>query len=498
MWCAVSLWLGLSSVLGVSLAREFQDPEKRWQPSVTTPLALRWHADAAESAGGQAEAALQRTVMHCLGTRTLTRACHFENVYYEIREHRFVYFGPAGATPELFGEVKPGEPWLRLMRGLVAWKGSEVEKQFHMDWRGGEPLPPAHEVVTYRQPLHLRATMNTRSIGHLLRDNLAALIDLPIRFGRDPVDFDWVRWESDNKRSKWRREHNTAKHYRGLLNNRPSVTWQEVLDQALAGARRGVKYIQFSEIIGGQGPADLATQLGNAREHPNDKDYAEWAHTCQPAMFANMREVAYRNYGLKVASAAELDPFVLFLDGKPTDKRHLTNADDLIPKLQQKFPGVRMEHVQISDYPLEKQLDYLSKATVVVTNIGSRSFRLIYLPNGASVILVGPPEYAIKLPPRKQGSPWTVETIEMPFQEIVSCWAYIGYVQMLQYHVQSEAEVFRNKVWRSWKNARDTDIVLDEGKLSNMLRIALQRLASGGAYQGSGTLGSYDSAVRHD
>ena len=75
---------------------------------------------------------------------------------------------------------------------MHAWKNEEIEKQFHMDWRGGEPLPPAEEVVTYTQPLHLRGAMNTYSLGHLLRDNLMALVDLPLRFGRDPVDFDWV------------------------------------------------------------------------------------------------------------------------------------------------------------------------------------------------------------------------------------------------------------------------------------------------------------------
>ena len=79
-----------------------------------------------------------------------------------------------------------------VCRGMHAWKNEEIEKQFHMDWRGGEPLPPAEEVVTYTQPLHLRGAMNTYSLGHLLRDNLMALVDLPLRFGRDPVDFDWV------------------------------------------------------------------------------------------------------------------------------------------------------------------------------------------------------------------------------------------------------------------------------------------------------------------
>lgn len=42
---------------------------------------------------------------------------------------------------------------------------------------------------------------------------------------------------------------------------------------------------------------------------------------------------------MQVASVHELEPFVLFLDGQPHEKRHLVNVPDLIPKLQQTFPG---------------------------------------------------------------------------------------------------------------------------------------------------------------
>ena len=42
---------------------------------------------------------------------------------------------------------------------------------------------------------------------------------------------------------------------------------------------------------------------------------------------------------LQVASASDLEPFVLFLDGQPTEKRHLTNADQLLPKLKETFTG---------------------------------------------------------------------------------------------------------------------------------------------------------------
>lgn len=134
-----------------------------------------------------------------------------------------------------------------------------------MDWRAGEPLPPADLVVTYDQPLHLHGPYNPKSMGHLLRDNLQYLIDLPLRFGRDPVEFDWVcplslrhlletafsdwyvsmtrmqvRWSSSHLvYSEWQEETTTAMHYRGLYNNRPSTTWQAVLYDALSAAPRG-------------------------------------------------------------------------------------------------------------------------------------------------------------------------------------------------------------------------------------------------------------------
>lgn len=83
---------------------------------------------------------------------------------------------------------------LMLCRNLENWESPEEKsKQFFLDWRSGEPLPYPHEVVSFSRPLHLRATYNPMSIGHLLRDNIQYLIDLPLRFGRDPTTFDWVR-----------------------------------------------------------------------------------------------------------------------------------------------------------------------------------------------------------------------------------------------------------------------------------------------------------------
>lgn len=44
-----------------------------------------------------------------------------------------------------------------------------------------------------------------------------------------------VRWHTGLSFSDWEEESLTALHYRGLFNNRPSLTWQQVLDAALEG-----------------------------------------------------------------------------------------------------------------------------------------------------------------------------------------------------------------------------------------------------------------------
>lgn len=43
---------------------------------------------------------------------------------------------------------------------------------------------------------------------------------------------------------------------------------------------------------------------------------------------------------VQVASVADLEPFVLFMDGRRGEKRFLANADEVIPQLQETFPGM--------------------------------------------------------------------------------------------------------------------------------------------------------------
>lgn len=81
--------------------------------------------------------------------------------------------------------------------------------------------------------------------------------------------------------------------------------------------------------------------------------------------------------------------------------------------------------------------------------------------------------------------------LERPFLEIDWCWGYIGYVNMLRYHVESEEEVPRTKKWSSPRDARNADIALDEAKLTDLLTLALTRTEHSVAQRGSGDLSAY-------
>lgn len=83
--------------------------------------------------------------------------------------------------------------------------------------------------------------------------------------------------------------------------------------------------------------------------------------------------------------------------------------------------------------------------------------------------------------------------IDKPFLEIDWCWGYIGYVNMLRYRVQSEAEVALapGEKWHTWIEARNADTRLEPRKLTALIGVALQRAEHSAAHRGTGTLSAY-------
>lgn len=116
-----------------------------------------------------------------------------------------------------------------------------------------------------------------------------------------------------------------------------------------------------------------------------------------------------------------------------------------------------------------------------MSNIGSRSFRLLFLPDGAQAILVGAIE----------DDPAPGEYVSVPFKETDMCWDFLGYVDIWRYHVKNDVELaaaadiippggrkevkfdtHREKIvfWR------DQDIAIQPDKLRKLVETALDNV----------------------
>lgn len=154
---------------------------------------------------------------------------------------------------------------------------------------------------------------------------------------------------------------------------------------------------------------------------------------CEGPGFLSQQRIAYRNAGIAPRTVHQLPKVkVLFGDKPLDDKRRILNIPETMQHLRKHFPGVEFKSLIMSSLEAEEQLKELSTTTVFITPIGSSSFRLIYLPEGAHTILVGAPEGKVKV----ENSWSQVE----PFREAEQCWDRMEHVTIDKYHVLEEGE----------------------------------------------------------
>ena len=113
----------------------------------------------------------------------------------------------------------------------------------------------------------------------------------------------------------------------------------------------------------------------------------------------------------------------------------------------------------------KEQIELLSRTTVLVSTIGSRSFRLIYLPDGAQMIIVSPPVWQ-----KPDGS----GTFPLPFDETDRCWGFLGYVSVLRYHsVMGPVSERPESEAGDYIKARDKTVTLETEQFLPVVRHAL-------------------------
>uniref|UniRef100_A0A383WL63 Glycosyltransferase 61 catalytic domain-containing protein n=1 Tax=Tetradesmus obliquus TaxID=3088 RepID=A0A383WL63_TETOB len=122
-----------------------------------------------------------------------------------------------------------------------------------------------------------------------------------------------------------------------------------------------------------------------------------------------------------------------------TDRRMLLDIEPLVEKLSALYPGFEVRAVRFRDLTWTEQLRWMSRAKVFVTTQGSSAFRFVFLPPGATCVVVGSPAS-------------NNTTYFKPFHEL-DRWFSLSYVQFLRYgmSVDSTAEYEVQRVPGHWQ-----------------------------------------------
>lgn len=107
---------------------------------------------------------------------------------------------------------------------------------------------------------------------------------------------------------------------------------------------------------------------------------------CSRAHWQAQRDHAYHLNGMThtpVRAQARMLISVLY---KPKeDKRRMLISEPVLRAVRERYPDADIEvHDAMAEKP-DVQLRWLGRTTILITNIGSASFRLLYLPDGAQV-----------------------------------------------------------------------------------------------------------------
>jgi Glycosyltransferase 61 len=114
------------------------------------------------------------------------------------------------------------------------------------------------------------------------------------------------------------------------------------------------------------------------------------AFLCRPHAWRAIRKSAYAAAGIThVATSAQKQHRIVFLSGRSQnhhpEARLIVNEDDIAAAMRTRFPDVEVVLLSMRDLTPEQQLQELSTATVMISTLGSKSFRMVLMPDGAQV-----------------------------------------------------------------------------------------------------------------
>ena len=113
----------------------------------------------------------------------------------------------------------------------------------------GQALPEEDSVAPVTTPIILRGSFRSGSFGHLVRDNMQALVELPLLFRASPEDYTWVVWAKGERGAEPALpDVHLAAHYVPWISSHPPQHWQQVLAEREGAHPTDIAYAR------GQGP----------------------------------------------------------------------------------------------------------------------------------------------------------------------------------------------------------------------------------------------------
>ena len=157
---------------------------------------------------------------------------------------------------------------------------------------------------------------------------------------------------------------------------------------------------------------------------------------CVRSAFRDMRDAAYEKFGVPHVPAARRGTLRIgFIVKKARDRRRMLVPRGVVDAIRARYPEATIEWHVGQDEPLDTQIAWLARTDILVGNIGSPSFRLVYLPDGAQAIVAGGLEGPIN------GTDGAPHRLPHSFRETEECWRDLGYVRMHAYHVTDSADI---------------------------------------------------------
>lgn len=447
-------------------------------------VALHWRISlAAENTDGWANKSELQSYMRCTGTSVHDRACYFRDVIFDITSGDFLFYGSAFhkralAPDDAQSDEKTDVPWLQLSR--LKWTQEGSEKRFRLNWITNGSSPAQSETCRVRYPVHLRSPHRPSSFGHLLRDNFEGLVEITQKLNRVPHTYTWVRWPSDSSHVRGVDSPTGAmKHYFSWVSETASQSWNDVLDGCSSQSndtKSKPRYVRFDDMVAGYGGIDFIEAF-----KPGDDGLPSQLRglPCTHDRWMMMRDTAYGIARVKHVPAAQQKARVLFLEHLPDERRAVLNMPEVLDALHQRFADINVDSIPMSTMSADQQLRELSSTTILISNVGSASFRMVYLPTGAQVILIGSPTKA-------QSNDTEVELT--PFKEADACWAHLGYINIWQYFVgqgeftlaagrdslldESGIPTHQYHFYRAW----DADVTLDAQRIGDLIQLAMDQM----------------------